>query len=199
MHKIQERYGRLQVLEVYSRKRDTSQIKERVVRCLCDCGNETTVTVSSVHRGSTKSCGCLEMESRIKHGLSKHPLYRVIHDMIRRCHTPTKEKDIKNYQGRGITVCDEWRKDKTAFIRWGINNGWKCGLTIERIDNGKGYNPSNCKFATYAEQNLNRRNNVRIEFNGETKTLTEWSKQIGVSFKTLQYRVRVGKFGKRIQ
>lgn len=191
---IQDRYGRLQVVEVLSEKRQNSNIKDRVANCVCDCGEAKTVMIHNLISGRTKSCGCLERESRIKHGLYRHPLYSILSGMIRRCHTGKDEKELRNYKMRGIIVCDQWRNDKVSFIEWGIENGWSKGLTIERINNDGNYEPSNCRFATYAEQSLNNRRNVRVTFEGVTKTLTEWSREWGVGFKTLQYRFKVGRF-----
>jgi hypothetical protein len=75
--------------------------------------------------------------------------------MRRRCHNP-KDKDWRYYGGRGITVCDEWRHDFTAFRNWAIKNGIRRGLTMERKDNDKGYAPENCRWVPQSEQSINR-------------------------------------------
>ena len=90
-----------------------------------------------------------------KHGLTKHPLYCVWHNMKTRCYNP-KRKAYKYYGGRGITVCDEWLFDFEAFYTWAINNGYKKGLQIDRENNDKNYNPENCRFITPRENVRNR-------------------------------------------
>jgi hypothetical protein len=90
----------------------------------------------------------------IKHGLYYHPLYRVWSGMKYRCNTIRVSGE--NWHGRGIKVCDEWQTF-IPFYEWAINNGYQKGLTIDRINNDGNYEPSNCRFATYSEQNKNKR------------------------------------------
>ena len=90
------------------------------------------------------------------HGLRQHRLYRVWEAMKRRCLSPAHEQ-FADYGGRGITVCAEWLHNFGAFFDWATSNGWEHGLTLDRIDNDRGYSPSNCRFATRKEQRANQR------------------------------------------
>lgn len=121
------------------------------------------------------------------HGLCYHPLYTVHQSMIRRCYSP-KFINYYNYGGRGITVCDEW-KDFLNFYKWAITNGYEKGLSIDRVNNNGNYEPSNCKWSTSYEQNNNQRSNRYFTFNGETKTMTNWARELNRDVSTVCYHV----------
>jgi hypothetical protein len=108
--------------------------------------------------------------------------------MLRRCFNPNNA-DFKCYGGRGITVCERWKKYENFLADMGEA---PAGLSIDRIDNDKGYYPGNCRWATTAEQNGNKRSTVRITANGKTKTRMEWARAIGVHPATIRYRVKRG-------
>lgn len=132
--------------------------------CQCDCGKVKEVLGSSLRRGITKSCICLNKEINSKnnstHRLTKTPLYKVWSGIKRRCYNQNEEK-YPMYGGQGITVCDEWRNDPVAFIQWGQAHGYKHGLTLDRFPNQKGnYSPDNCRWATPKEQSRNTKKNV---------------------------------------
>lgn len=99
----------------------------------------------------------------------------------------------KNYGGRGIKVCSEWLNDPAAFAEWANKSGYRPSLTLERIDVNGDYSPENCRWATRKEQQANRRCNVLLTFNGETKMITEWAKILGVAFQTIKYHLNRGK------
>jgi len=86
---------------------------------------------------------------------SSHPLYRVWHDMCSRCENPKRDY-YQRYGGRGIIVCQEWRRNPGEFITWALNNGWRPGLWIDRIDNDGHYTPRNVRFITPRQNTLNR-------------------------------------------
>lgn len=127
----------------------------------------------------------------VKHRMSHTRLYRVWDGMISRCHRE-KYHSYKRYGGRGITVCDEWRNDFHAFYEWAIRNGYHEGLSIDRIDNDKGYSPDNCRWVTMKVQGNNKRSNHYIEYNGETHTIAEWSEILGIPRNVLYHRFERG-------
>lgn len=128
---------------------------------------------------------------KYKHGLTNHPLYRTWSNAKSRC-SDVNAQSYKDYGGRGITVCDEWKDDFQAFYDWAMVNGYKKGLTLERIDNNKGYAPENCKWATMKEQSNNRRNSRYLEFMGKKRTISQWADAIGISGDALYHRLKLG-------
>ncbi len=146
-----QRFNRLVVL-----CRDLNKGGKTCWLCLCDCGNETVVRKGNLQRGQTKSCGCLHQDTTVVHGLCKHPLYYIYYAMKNRCYND-KTKEFKDYGGRGIKVCNEWKNDFKIFYDWAIANGWKHGLHIDRIYNDGNYEPSNCQFVTPRESASNTR------------------------------------------
>lgn len=132
-------------------------------------------------------------KNAVKHGLSNTRLHRIWHSMYCRCYYKSTNQ-YKNYGGRGIKVCEEWKHMQgfINFYNWAINNGYKETLTLDRIDNNKGYCPSNCRWITPKEQSNNRRNNVYYTFNGETKTSKQWCELYNISQTTLLDRLKRG-------
>lgn len=132
--------------------------------CICECGNKHTVRSDCLKNGVVKSCGCLNTIDREKpDSIKKHKLYRVYWGMKQRCYNPN-QKHYNRYGGRGITVCEEWKNDFQAFYDWSMSHGYKEGLTIDRIDNDGNYEPSNCRWVTQAEQNLNKTQRKSADF-----------------------------------
>lgn len=117
-----------------------------------------------------------------------HPLYDAWRNIKRRCYY-TKSKHYKNYGGRGVEVCEEWRNSFNSFLTWALENGWQEGLTIDRKDNDGNYEPLNCRWITRGEQLLNRRNNRCVTYNGETKTAKEWSVMLSISYTSFLRRL----------
>jgi hypothetical protein len=120
-------------------------------------------------------------------------LYKAWLGMKDRCRSSPKNRVFHLYAGRGIKVCREWLNDFPRFRAWALANRYRKGLTLERKNNNKGYAPRNCKWATYTQQNRNKRNNTLVTAFGETKCLAEWveDRRCRVSSDTLQRRLRV--------
>lgn len=121
--------------------------------CLCKCGNIKIVQGSSLKSGDTKSCGCIIKEASTSFGMRGTSTHNSWAGILQRCNNP-KDKSYQGYGGRGITVCERWHKFKNFYEDMG-----KCpeNLSIERVDNNKGYYPANCKWATRNEQQRNKR------------------------------------------
>ena len=163
-------------------------------QCKCSCGNITTAHANHLKSGATKSCGCLHKKllskRRFVHGLYSTPEYKTWGGIIQRCTNPN-EKAFKNYGGRGITVCDKWRYSFMAFFK-DMGKRPSPKLTIERVDNNKGYSPENCVWANSKKQANNRRNNHKISIRGWTLTLAQWSHFVNISQHVLSHRILRG-------
>lgn len=187
-----KKFGRLRVIEEEGRGKD-GQI---LWKCKCDCGKTTVVQSHHLRKGNIKSCGCLNQEAKTKHGMSskknKQRIYRIWESMKARC-ININHRYYNRYGGRGITVCNEWQEDFRAFYDWAMANGYQDNLTIDRIDNDGNYEPENCRWVTYEEQNNNTRQNVTITLNGETHTVAEWVRITGIPRNTIIYRLKKGK------
>jgi hypothetical protein len=136
--------------------------------CECECGEISVVASSDLITSHTQSCGCLALKllrerKYKKHGLTPkghhNKLCNVWASIKNRCYNQ-KAPRYRDYGGRGITVCDEWRASFQLFYEWAMNNGYREGLSIDRENNDKGYDPSNCRWATAKAQANNRRNNI---------------------------------------
>ena len=156
--------------------------------CKCDCGNFKEIAYSSLTKGSSKSCGCLNSEMasirRTTHGKSKSSEYAIWVGMRQRCEDVNCAA-YKNYGGRGINVCYEWSSFEKFFADMGPSNGG----TLERKDNDKGYEITNCILDTRKSQANNRRSNIQIEFNNKTQTIQQWSEELGIPYFTLRARL----------
>lgn len=194
------KFGRLTVLEEGPRWKYPSSKPLRAYLCRCVCGREKLVTRNSLVTGHTRSCGCLNDETRRAligtiatiHGEARTgkqtPEYRAWLSMRRRCLSP-KATGYQRYGGRGITVCDRWTSSFQNFLE---DVGRKPGkqYSLERVNNDGPYSPENCKWATKSEQSANTRRSMRITFNGETLTLRQWAFRIGLPYNTLKSRIK---------
>lgn len=161
-----KRFGRLFVIKKAGKNKSKSILWE----CLCDCGNTKIVIGSNLRSGDTKSCGCLFKESLTTHGMIGTPVYKTWEMMIQRCYNANYDS-YKFYGGRGIIVCDKWLKFGRFFEDMGERPD---GLSIDRVDNEKGYFKDNCIWATQTQQIRNR----RIQKRNSTGIVgVWWSKQ----------------------
>lgn len=188
-----QKFGKLTVISFAGYKNGANWL------CKCDCGNYVTVIGKNMRYGKTTSCGCIRTEMLLKK-FTKHGdgslknttrLYKIWKNMRSRCYN-SNNPNFKYYGGRGIKICEEWYGSYSCFRDWSLSNGYSENLTIDRIDVNGNYEPSNCRWATRKEQSLNTRSNRYIEYNGETKTLSEWSKIFGLYHKTIAYRLNHG-------
>lgn len=198
---IGKRFGRLVVIEYAG----IDNHRCKVFRCRCDCGNETITRKSRIISGTAKSCGCLSSDTwramQYKHGYAAHDeynrLYAIYSHMVDRCHNENNPS-YHNYGGRGIFVCEEWRNDVDVFMDWANKNGYSEELSIDRIDNNKGYSPENCRWVDRITQANNKRNNIFLEHNGEKLTVAQWSRKTGIPAATLRARYHSGWSDSRI-
>ena len=152
----------------------------------CFCGNVFSGIPYTIKSGNTKSCGCL----KTKHNLSTTPEYVAWDNMKKRCYR-TSNRQYKDYGGRGITICDSWLNDFTAFYKdMGPRPSPK--HSIERKDNNGNYCLENCKWATKKEQTRNQRSNRLLTYNNETKTMAEWAEILNIPYDTLNHRIHRG-------
>ena len=158
--------------------------KVRIFLCLCDCGNTTELSLSSIKSGKTKSCGCYRYDNSYKtHGMIKTSEYKSWGSLKDRCTNPNN-KSYKDYGGRGIKVCDRWLESFENFIEdMGLKPTSK--HSIDRKDVNGNYTKENCKWATKIEQMNNTRRNVFYDFNGVQNTLSTIAKTYSVSYHKL--------------
>lgn len=183
-----ERFSKLVAIE----RIGVNIYRKSIWKCVCDCGNEVNISLGELLTGNTKSCGCI----RFKHGVTENSkgrsrLLHIWNGIIGRTSNPNN-KDFVRYGGRGIKICNGWKKSFKKFYEWSLSNGYEENLSIDRIDNDRSYEPSNCRWATVETQSNNRRNNVFLSSNNESHTVTQWAKIVGINSETLRGRVNKG-------
>lgn len=172
--------------------------------CECDCSGEkrVTPTAGALNSGNTKSCGCISREmtaQRNRDGIIydtplKIELSQRLRHIKERCYKKY-HKSYHMYGGRGVAVCDEWLDKDNGFdnfYSWSIENGYQKDLTIDRINNDGNYEPDNCRWVDMVTQANNRRDNVIIEYEGQSHSIAEWARIKGLERKTLEWRFREG-------
>lgn len=155
------------------------------------CGAERAIRGTELRSGRIGRCRCEHppRATRKRAKRSDHPLLSVWHNMVRRCHCETN-KDYARYSGRGIVVCDAWRSPG-GFRRFVTDMGDRPSPkhSIDRIDSAGPYSPENCRWATMKEQQRNRSNNRRHDFNGESLTLPEVGERCGIPWRIIKGRI----------
>lgn len=187
--KTGERFRRLTII-----KEAEKRAGKRYFLCKCDCGNIQEVRFVAMRADKTKSCGCMRNErnrtANLTHGMAGTRLYNSWHSMKQRCLNQNAH-GYKFYGERGIKVCKEWMEFK-AFCKWALANGYKEGLSIERINCNGNYEPVNCTWATASQQDCNTRRSKRITYRGKTQVLSQWAEELKLDYKMLQRRLSHG-------
>lgn len=195
------RYGDVTVIQVCPDSGGAGNHKRW--RCRCErCGTIFTAESGHLKSNQTTKCrACSNKEAATKHGHTKERLWGIWVGMRRRCYNKN-DKSYPCYGGRGIDICDEWGANRPtdvegyeAFRMWSINNGYSDELTIDRIDNDKGYSPDNCRWATRQEQNNNTSQNLLITIDGVEHTSAEWSRISGINASIIRRRFHSGERG----
>jgi hypothetical protein len=166
--------------------------------CQCDCGRTTEVRGYHLRNGGVSSCDCLRKERaaaansivQFKHGMCRTLLYGVWSGMIARCHNPSNPR-YKDYGGRGIIVCPQWRRSFASFLE-DMGDRPSKDHQLDRINNDGNYEPGNTRWLKRELQARNTRGNTRITLNGETRVLVQWLEILGLSLATYQSRVKRG-------
>ncbi len=183
---IDHNFGKLKVISYLHINRGRTFSK-----CQCKCGNYINVLGTRLTSGNTKSCGCLRNEKLIDrrktHGSRKTKEYNTWCHIKARCFNK-KHMQFKDYGGRGITVCSEWKNSFIKFLN-DIGKAPSSKHSIDRINNNGDYEPKNCKWSTYKEQNSNKRTKRNVTINGITKSLQDWCDEYHINRGTLKYRL----------
>lgn len=161
--------------------------------CRCSCGVERVVNSASLVSGRSSSCGCFAKEmasiNSMSHGHNTNsgqsPTYKSWRSMLRRCNDP-KQPGYKNYGGKGIKVCEEWKVFSNFLADMGER---EIGKTLDRIDGNGNYEKGNCRWFDMKEQANNRSNNHHLTHNGETHTVSQWAEKLNISDGTIRARL----------
>lgn len=181
-------FGELTVIENLGQLKNDPHFHSKVK---CSCGNEFVTRDTFLICGKKTCCPQCSIEKKQTHGLSDTPIFYVWQGIRDRCTNP-KNKQYKNYGGRGISVCEEWMNSSDAFIEWAIQNGYEEGLQLGRININGNYEPSNCKFVTQLENARNKRNIIHIHFEGKLLTISEVAEITGLREELIYQRIHRG-------
>lgn len=185
---IGQRFNRLTVVAEAGRNKKMNVLW----KCACDCGGAAIAPAYDLRRGRVKSCGCLAREGlNVKHGHARggskrNPTYSLWAAMVQRCTNPN-DRNWVNYGGRGITIANRWMSFENFYADMGDKPE---GLSLERLDNGKGYCKSNCAWATKTAQARNKRTNIWVKVGGVEALLADWIRVAGLTNNGVHYRVK---------
>lgn len=186
---VGKRNGNLEILS-FTRKTH----KDLFFNVKCDCGLIYEMSIGNFKRSvgvGCKNCRNEKMRSeKFIHGMTDTRLHIIWQHMVSRCENPSNV-DYKNYGGRGISICNEW-KIFIPFYEWSMKNGYSNELSIDRIDVNGNYSPHNCRWATSLVQNNNRRNNILYTINNESNTLRNWCTAYNSDYALVKGRVKRG-------
>lgn len=157
--------------------------------CLCKCGTEKDIRANDLRSGKSVSCGCYFHEVHTTHGMTKTRTFKSWESMKGRCTNPN-DASYDRYGGAGIDICQSWLDRFENFLS---DMGERPeGMTLDRLDNNKGYFPENCRWANPTEQQRNRPISRTITVNGQTKPIIEWAKETGIDYGLLLLRATKG-------
>lgn len=171
-----------------------SPLRKATWCCLCVCGRTVVVEGASLRSQNTRSCGCLVHETvnagqfSRQHGKTGSRVFRIWSGMRNRCCNP-RAVDFRRYGGRGITVCERWMVFAAFYADMGDPPR---GTTLDRRDNNRGYDATNCRWATALEQGNNKRNNRMVTFDGVTLSVSQWARCKGLTYTALLGRLDQG-------
>jgi hypothetical protein len=187
---INKKYGMLTIIKEGETLRLPSGQTNKTYLCRCDCGREKQIRKAHLVNYKTYSCGC---RKRKTFGESKTPLYNKWRAMRDRGSENTYRDAC--YQRKNIKMCDEWLNDFSAFKKFALANGYRNGLTTDRIDSNKGYTPDNVRFVTPKENTNNRDVTIFVEYQGKKIAFTEAYEKSGtkINISTIRYRIKHSK------
>lgn len=187
---VGDKFGRLTVTG--SERRFYNGRMRTFSLCVCECGAERSIVQSSLFRGLSKSCGCLSSdtsrETHTTHGKSSSPEYAAWYSMKKRCYGSDSNKRNKKYRDNQIAICQRWLESWENFLQ-DMGSRPSPRHSVDRIDNLKGYEPANCRWAIPKIQARNTSRNSFYEWNGRRLTLPEWSELVGISARCLRDRI----------
>lgn len=180
-------FGKLRVIEKLPPSDKDTHISWK---CLCECGNYSNVSGTKLVNGITRSCGCLRRIANITHGMRNTPEYGIWLGIKNRCYNEKTDR-YKDYGGRGITVCDEWKDDFITFYN-DMGPRPTAEHSIDRKDNNKGYSKENCRWATGIEQANNTSSNAYYEYDGKMQSLATWCRELQLDYNRVRQRIHNG-------
>lgn len=186
---INQKINGLLVLDSQHIKNDT------ILKVKCEkCGHEFLMGRKVLLRGISgcEKCGKQYRKQRNTKGYTHTKLYAIYMSILRRTQYCRNDKAHKHYFENQIVMCKDWQDNFVNFYEWAVNNNYHDGLSIDRIDNSKGYEPSNCRWVTLKAQANNRTNNKILEFNEKKQTLSQWSEELKVPSYVISNRLRLG-------
>ncbi len=186
---IGDRFGKLVILGEDPIRAKSNGGRKYI--CQCDCGEQKSVMSFHLIGGGSKSCGLCRRRMTSNCSTSSRRISSIYSGMICRCYNPNVTA-YKNYGGRGIEICNEWREDFIIFHDWAIANGYEDHLSIDRIDVNGNYTAENCRWVNRKIQNRNKRDNVFLNIDGKQKTIAEWAEITGIRHHTIAARHRRG-------
>ena len=183
---IGKRFGSLVILKEVDQRVDGCKQKRRIVTARCDCGAEREFHLFNVLYGRSTSCGCGRAHKT--HGMSRTSTYLSWLAMVRRC-TDINSSNYGRYGGAGISVCGRWKSFENFLDDMGER---PANTSIDRVDNSRGYEPGNCRWATATTQARNQRRNRLLTHDGMTMPLAAWAEKNNLNAGTLRTRLRDG-------